>query len=145
MKIPLTPKKNLKTFHTVGFPPIGTSHNIDMWHAGILHHNKLKQILVQLTQHHPVIRASISYELKCVPFDYYTHYNHIIYTWTDRRLGFHNYLHKWGKIIPSNVTSPFNTGHRIQRRTYILNKSHYTTLHQYTPNYMLMSILSFLL
>ena len=44
-------------------------HNIDMWHAGIVHRNKLKPVLVHLTQHHPVFCASTSYELKYSPFD----------------------------------------------------------------------------
>ena len=72
-------------------------HKIDMWHAGLLHHNKLKQVLVQFTQHPPVLCAHFSEKLKYSPFDWNTHYDHIKYAWVDRRLGPYNYVRKWGK------------------------------------------------
>ena len=50
-------------------------HNICMWHAGLLHCKKLKPVLVQLKQHHPVLRASMSYKLKYSPFEYFTNYD----------------------------------------------------------------------
>ena len=37
-------------------------HNIYMWHTGIVHWNKIKPVLVQLTQHHPVICAPKYYK-----------------------------------------------------------------------------------
>ena len=43
--------------------------NIDMCHAGIVHRNKLKPLLVQLTQHHPVLRTSAYHKLKYIPFE----------------------------------------------------------------------------
>ena len=48
-------------------------HNTDMWNEGPVHINNLKPLLVQLTQRHPVIHVSTSYELKYAPFDYYMH------------------------------------------------------------------------
>ena len=72
-------------------------HSIDMCHAGLLHCNKLKPILLKLTQHPPVIHAYTSYEFKYFPFDYHTHYYHIKYVWEYRRLGPKNPVHKWGK------------------------------------------------
>ena len=47
-------------------------HKIYMWHAIVVHCNKLKPFLVRFTQHHPVLSASMSDKLKYAPFDYYT-------------------------------------------------------------------------
>ena len=44
-------------------------HNIGIWHADLVHCNKLKPLLERLTQNHPVLRVSTSYKLKYVPFD----------------------------------------------------------------------------
>ena len=43
-------------------------HDIGMLHAGLVHCNKWKPVLVRLTQHHPYLRASNSYKLKYAPF-----------------------------------------------------------------------------
>ena len=51
--------------------PLDMLHNICMWDAGLVHSNKLKPVLVELTQHHPVLHASTSYKLKYIPFKYY--------------------------------------------------------------------------
>ena len=53
--------------------PLEHLHDSDMWHAGIVHYKKLNPVLVRLTQHHPVLRASLSYKLKQSPFDYFMH------------------------------------------------------------------------
>ena len=102
-------------------------HNMYLWHAALVHTNQLKPVLVQLTQHHPVFRVSIAYDLKYVPFDYYTHYDHIEYEWSDRFLGPHIPVYKWGEeklstMSPSTVTLPFNKSHTSQHINCILNK-----------------------
>ena len=40
--------------------PSKTLHNIGIWYLGTIHCNKLKSVLVRLTQHHPVLCAYIS-------------------------------------------------------------------------------------
>ena len=40
-----------------------------MWHAGLVNSNKLKPVMVRLTQYHPVIHASTSYKLKYAPLN----------------------------------------------------------------------------
>ena len=78
--------------------PYELYHNIDMWNGVlVVHHNKLKPVLVRFTQHHTVLCESTSYEIKYIPFDYYRYYYHIKYVWTHRRLGPQNSIHKWGK------------------------------------------------
>ena len=72
-------------------------HDIGMWNAGLLHRNKLKQVLMQITHHHQVIRASTSYKLKYATFEYYMHYDHVQYVRVDIGLGPQKYEHKWGK------------------------------------------------
>ena len=57
-----------KTFAQLYSLTLYLLHNIGMWHAGLIHHNKLKPLLAQLTQHNPVLRASTSYKLKYDPF-----------------------------------------------------------------------------
>ena len=79
------------------FLPLELLHNIGMWHKSIVHWNQPKLFLVQLTQHHPVLRGSTSYELKYVPFDYCTNDDNIKYEWADRRKNPQNTVHKWGK------------------------------------------------
>ena len=66
-------------------------HYIGMWHAGLVHSNKLKPVLVKLTQHHPVLFSSKFFKLKYIPFDYYIHYGNIWYVWADIYLGPHKY------------------------------------------------------
>ena len=73
--------KNLRQFDSL---PSDLLHNIFMCHASLVHRNKLKIFLVQLTQRHPVIFASTSYKLKYIPFDYFMHYDFIKYTWSER-------------------------------------------------------------
>ena len=75
-------------------------YNIGMWNAGIVHHKKLKPLLVWLTQHHQVLRTSTSYKLKYSPLDYYMYYNNTRYVWVYRRLDPHksNRDRKWGKV-----------------------------------------------
>ena len=63
--------------------------NICMWHVGLVHCNKLKPVLVQLTRHHPVLCASTSYKIEYIPFDLFRHNGVIKYVWADRRLGPH--------------------------------------------------------
>ena len=50
------------------FLPLEILHNIDMWHAVLVHCNQLKPILVRLTQHRPVLLFYIAYDLKYFPF-----------------------------------------------------------------------------
>ena len=64
-------------------------HGIGMLYAGLLHRNKLKPVLVRLTQHNSFLCASAPYKLKYVPFDYCMYYDHIQYVWVDRSLGLH--------------------------------------------------------
>ena len=45
-------------------------HEIGLCNAGLVHGNKLKPVLFQLTKHHPVLRASTSYKLTYSPFGY---------------------------------------------------------------------------
>ena len=70
-----------KNFTQLDFFPLELLHNIDVWYAGLVNHNQLKQVLVRLTHHHPFLHASTAYNLKYVPFDYYTHYEHIQCSW----------------------------------------------------------------
>ena len=74
-------------------------HNIGMYNKGLEHHNKVKPVLVWLTQHHPVLCESTSYKLKYTPFEYFMHYDVIKYVWANRRLGPHksNHDQKWIK------------------------------------------------
>ena len=69
--------KNWTRFNSL---PSDLLHNICMWNAGLLHHNKLKPVLVQATLHRPVICEFKYYKL---------HYNIIQFTWGDRCLGPH--------------------------------------------------------
>ena len=48
-------------------------HNIEMWNTGHVNYNKVKLVLFQLTQHHPVLCAYKYYKLKYPPFDYFMH------------------------------------------------------------------------
>ena len=77
--------------------PLKLLNNIGMRNVGLVHHNKLKLVLVQITQHHPVICVYMSYKLKYMPFNYFMHYDHIEYVWADRCLTPHKYDHKRGK------------------------------------------------
>ena len=65
-----------------------------MYNAGLVHSNQLKPVLVQLKKHHLVLRASMVYDLKYVPFDYYNHYEPIKYLWAYRRKVPHNPVYK---------------------------------------------------
>ena len=59
--------KNYTQFNSL---PLYLLQNIGMWHAGLVHWSKkLKPVLVWLTQHNPVLRASTPYKIKYVPFD----------------------------------------------------------------------------
>ena len=66
-----------------------------MWHAGLVHCNQLKPVLARITQHHTVINDYTVYDLKHIPFEYYTHYDHIKYAWAERRKVPHNPIYKW--------------------------------------------------
>ena len=101
LELPLTQlfEKLLKNCTQVDSLPSELLHNIYIWRAGLVHHNKLKLAFVLLTQHHPVICVSTSYKLKCPPFCHFMHYNHILYVWEYRRLGPRKYDHKWGKEL----------------------------------------------
>ena len=79
-------------------------HNISIWKVGLVHQNKLKPVLVKITQHHPVICVSMSYKLKYMPFNYFMNYDHIRYVWADRCLVPHKYDHKWGNNEFSNMS-----------------------------------------
>ena len=79
--------KNFTQFDSL---PSELLRNIFMWHLGLVHRRKLKPVLVQLTQHNPIIRVSKSYKLKYSPFLYYMHYNVLQFVCTDRRLVPHN-------------------------------------------------------
>ena len=65
-----------------------------MWHAGLIHHNKVKPFLVRITQHNPVLYVSTSYKLKYALFDYFINYDAIQYAWADRLLGPHTSDHE---------------------------------------------------
>ena len=80
-----TKKNFLKKLTQFYFLPLVLIYNIYIWNTGLLHRNHIKPVLVRITQHYPVLRASTAYDLKYVPFDYYTHYDHIKYVWADRR------------------------------------------------------------
>ena len=126
--------------------PLELLHNIDMRHAGIVNHKKLKPVLVQLTQKHPVLFEYTSYKLKYNPFDYLPHYERIQYVGAFRRLGPHKSEQKWGNIewsnmSPSTITWKFKTGKPSKSLTCILNKIYYTNLHNYTSKSLSMSIL----
>ena len=114
--------KNYIQFNSL---PLDLLHKNSMGHSGLVHHNKLKPVLEQLTKHNTVLGVSNSYKLEYTPFDYYKHYNVIQYGWVDRRLGPHilDCDHELGKIshdqtrdritphdhsIPVNTTT-FNT------------------------------------
>ena len=75
--------KNCTKFDSL---PLYLLHNIDMWHLGILHCNKLIPFLAQLTQNNPIICASTYHNLKYITFGYYIHYDVILYAWAGRRL-----------------------------------------------------------
>ena len=64
-------------------------HDIDTWHLGLEHQDKLNQVMKWLTERIPIIRASHTYDLKYVPFGFYAHYYYIEYTWVDRNCGTH--------------------------------------------------------
>ena len=66
LPIKFFPYKNCTQFNSL---PLELLHKIDMWHAGIVHHNKLKLVLVKLTQHHTVLCVSTSNKLKYAPFE----------------------------------------------------------------------------
>ena len=66
-------------------------HNISMFHAGLVHHNKLKPVILWITQQNPVSLVPKSYKLKYVPFYYFMYYNIIKYAWKDRILGPHKF------------------------------------------------------
>ena len=66
-----------KNFTQLDSLPLGLIHNIYMWHASLVHCNKLKPVLVQLTQHCQFICTSTSYKLKYAPFAYFMHYAQI--------------------------------------------------------------------
>ena len=127
----------LKNGIKLDFLPLERLHNIGIWNTGLVHSNKLKLVLVRLKQHHTFICAFIAYELKYPPFDYYNHYEHIKYTWTDRHKGPHNTIYKWGEDLFSNVTWPLKTIHPIQHLNCILNKCHYKNQHTYTRKFYL--------
>ena len=57
-------KISYKNDTKLDLPPLELLHNIDMMHAGRVHCNLLKPVLVRLTQHHPFLCASPAYELK---------------------------------------------------------------------------------
>ena len=80
--------KNYIQFNSL---PLDLLHNNSMGHSGLVHHNKLKPVLEQLTKHNTVLGVSNSYKLEYTPFDYYKHYNVIQYGWVDRSLGPHTY------------------------------------------------------
>ena len=88
-----------KTYTQFYYLPSEILLNIGIWYAGIVHRNKLKLVLVLITQHHPVLCAHKSYKLKYVPFEYLLNYNVIKYAWEVRHLRPHKYNHncKWGK------------------------------------------------
>ena len=52
--------------------PLNLINNIGICHADIVH-RKIKPVLVQLTQHHPVLFSSTCYKLKYPPFEYCMH------------------------------------------------------------------------
>ena len=60
-----------KNFTQLDYIPSDLLHNIGMWITGFEHLNKLKPVLVQLTQHYPVLCAPTSYKIKYISFDYY--------------------------------------------------------------------------
>ena len=62
-------------------------HNIGMWYGAIAHRNKLKLVLVQLLQSHPILGSSMAYIIIYTPLDYYMYCNNIFYAWKDRCLG----------------------------------------------------------
>ena len=68
-----------------------------MWHAGLVHGNQRKPVLARLTQQNPVLCASTNYDLKLFPFEYYTNYDHMKYSWEDRLKETHNPIHIWRK------------------------------------------------
>ena len=68
--------KNCTQFDSL---PSDLLRHIDMWHVVLVHCNKLKTLLAQFIQHHPVLHESTTYKLKYAPFDYYMHYNIIRY------------------------------------------------------------------
>ena len=75
-QLPLAQLKSLvssKNFTHFDSLLLALLHNIVLCHAGIVHYNKLKPVLVRLTQHNPDLCASNSYKLKYVPFDYFMH------------------------------------------------------------------------
>ena len=92
LKLPLAQLKinSYKNYAPLNFLPLELLYIFDIWYAVILNFNQLKPVLVQLTQHHSVIRASTANGLKYNPFDYYTQYDHIKYVWADRRFGLHS-------------------------------------------------------
>ena len=104
-----TKKCLYKNFTQLDFLPLELLHKIYMWHEGLVHHNQLKPVVVKITQHHPVLSASTAYDLKFVPFDYYTHYDHIKYAWADTHKCPHNNVtngenNKLSNMSPSNFT-----------------------------------------
>ena len=90
-----TKKSSYKYWTRLDFLPLEILHNFYMWHVGFLHCNQLKPVFLWLTEHHPVLCVSTSYELKFNPFDYNTHYDHIKYAWAYRRKGPHIPIYKW--------------------------------------------------
>ena len=60
-----------KNFTQLDSLPSDLLRNIGMWITGFENLNKLKPVLVQLTQHYPVLCTSTSYKIKYVSFYYY--------------------------------------------------------------------------
>ena len=87
-------KNSYKNCTKLDLLPLELLHNIDMWHVGLVHRNQLKPVLIRIIQHHPVLCESAAYELKYVPFEYCTNYDHIKYVWEDRRKGPHYPVYK---------------------------------------------------
>ena len=52
----------------LNYLPSDVLHNIGMWHAGLVYSNKIKSVLVQLTQHHPILSTYTSYKSKKIRY-----------------------------------------------------------------------------
>ena len=71
-----------KNFTHLDTLPLETLHTIDMWRFIILHHDKFKKVLAQITQNNPPLCSTRSYKLKCAQFEDPMNYKDIYYMCT---------------------------------------------------------------